>query len=359
MNLRPERRRRRSTARFVRSALLGAGLVAAIVLVVNHFAAPTMQPPVKVAAVVHRVSPAVVDVNSTLGIEDGAAAGTGMVLTSNGEVLTNNHVVDGATSVQVVVPATGRTYTAAVIGYSEKNDVAVLQLPDASGMSTVSLGDSGSVSVGDSVAAFGNAGGVGGQPSIVTGHVTAVGQSITAFDDVNSTSENLTGLIQTNAQIEPGDSGGPLVNAQGLVIGMDTAAASSGHFNTPDDTAGFAIPINKAMAIASQIVAGQASSSVHIGPTAFLGITIMSPSNSTIPGVEIDQTLSGYPAQRELGLQSGDIITSINGVSVSDGTQLSDEIALMHPGQTVSLGWIDQNGQAHRQPVTLATGPSA
>ena len=174
-----------------------------------------------------KVSPGLVDVVSTLGDENGEAAGTGMVLTSTGEVLTNNHVIDGATSISVTDIGNGRTYKASVVGYDKTQDVAVLQLQDASGLTTVSLGNSATVSTGQSVVAIGNAEGKGGQPSVVTGSVTALNQSITASDEGSGSSEQLTGLIETNAPIEPGDSGGSLVNSAGQVIGMDTAASTS------------------------------------------------------------------------------------------------------------------------------------
>ena len=175
-----------------------------------------------------KVSPGLVDVVSTLGDENGQAAGTGMVLTSNGEVLTNNHVIDGATSISVTDIGNGHTYKATVVGYDKTKDIAVLQLQNASGLQTVTFGDSSTVTVGQQVVAIGNAEGKGGQPSVVTGSVTALNQSITASDEGSaSNSEQLSGLIQTNAPIQPGDSGGPLVNSAGQVIGIDTAASTS------------------------------------------------------------------------------------------------------------------------------------
>jgi len=259
-----------------------------------------------------KVSPGLVDVVSTLGDENGEAAGTGMVLTSTGEVLTNNHVIDGATSISVTDIGNGRTYKASVVGYDKTQDVAVLQLQDASGLTTVSLGDSATVSTGQSVAAIGNAEGKGGQPSVVTGSVTALNQSITASDEGSGTSEQLTGMIETNAPIEPGDSGGSLVNSAGQVVGMDTAASTSSETPTAQTanpgqqsqgqtgqsqtgqsqsgqsqstgTQAFAIPINEAVSIAAQIVGGQSSSTVHLGSTAFLGVEVSSTSTSTGTG---------------------------------------------------------------------------
>src|SRR6516165_3122558 len=155
------------------------------------------------------VDPALVDVVATEGDQGAVAAGTGIVLTSDGTVLTNNHVIRSATSIKVTDVGNGRTYTAKVVGYDASKDVAVIQLQNAHGLRTAALGDSSSVRTGDSVTALGNAGGKGGTPSVASGTVTALNQSITASDELSSASEQLTGLIETNAPIQPGDSGGP------------------------------------------------------------------------------------------------------------------------------------------------------
>ncbi|HET6209134.1 MAG TPA: trypsin-like peptidase domain-containing protein, partial [Jatrophihabitans sp.] len=190
----------------------------------------------------------IVDINTTIDYGQGKAAGTGLVLNSNGEVLTNNHVVQDSTSLSVTVVSTGKTYTATVLGTDPTDDVAVIQLKDASGLATAKLGDSSEVSVGTAVTAVGNAGGTGGTPTAATGTVSAINQSITASDDNGSNAERLTGMIQVNANIQPGDSGGALYdNATGTVIGMNTAASSaSGRFGNTAATTGFAIPIAKA-----------------------------------------------------------------------------------------------------------------
>jgi S1-C subfamily serine protease len=357
MYVRSDVARRRALKRFVRSALVGAVAVAVIVVGLDYATRTTPQKPVNVTTVVRRVNPGVVDVNSQLGPENGGAAGTGMVLNASGEVLTNNHVVDGATSVQVVDVGNGRTYTASVVGTDKADDVAVLQLQGASGLSTVTTGDSSNVAVGNAVAAFGNAGGIGGTPSVASGHVTGLGQSITAYDDVMNSSENLTGLIQTDAAIQPGDSGGPLVDSQGRVIGMDTAASSSMHFRSQGSMAGFAIPINRALSIAAQIEHGTASGSIHIGPTAFLGIAISSTQQTGTPGVVVGSVIAGEPAQN-IGLQAGDVITAVDGVNVTTPTQLTQEMQKLHPGQTVSVSWSDVNGQPHSTSVQLGSGPA-
>jgi S1-C subfamily serine protease len=313
-----------------------------------------------------RVDPALVDIVSTIGYQQARAAGTGIVLTSNGEVLTNNHVIEGATSIKVTDVGNGRTYTAKVVGYDASDDVAVIQLQNASGLTTASLGDSSTVKTGDSVVALGNAGGKGGTPSVAAGTVTGLNQSITASDELASTSEQLTDLIQTDADIQPGDSGGSLVNAYGQVIGMDTAASSGFQFQGQSgQTQAFAIPINKAMTIVKQIEAGTTSADVHIGATAFLGLQIAGQNSGNgfggqdgSSGVTVAGTVSGSPADKA-GLTQGDVITAVGGQSVSTAEDIPHMLVKYHPGDSISITWLDQSGQSHTATVTLVTGPAA
>jgi S1-C subfamily serine protease len=169
-----------------------------------------------------------VDINTNLSYEGASAAGTGIVLSATGEVLTNNHVIDGATSISVTDIGNGKTYNAHVVGYNRTSDVAVVQMEQASGLSVASTSTTPAV-VGQSVVALGNAGGAGGQPSVAGGSITALNQAITASDGGSGgNSENLTGLIETNANIQPGDSGGALSDVKGHVIGINTAASTGG-----------------------------------------------------------------------------------------------------------------------------------
>jgi S1-C subfamily serine protease len=311
-----------------------------------------------------RVAPGLVDVWSTDGLQRASSAGTGIVLTSDGEVLTNNHVIEGATSVKVTDVGNGRTYAATIVGYDASHDVAVLQLQGASGLTTASLGASSSVRAGDNVVALGNAGGTGGAPSVAAGSVTALDQSITAADELSGVSEQLTGLIQTNANIQPGDSGGPLVNAYGQVIGMDTAASSGFQFQSQGSSAeqAYAIPIDDAVSIARQIEAGTTSADVHIGATAFLGIEIP-PSNgfggqNGAGGVTISGAVSGSPAA-SAGLTGGDEITSLGGQQVGSAEDVAHALVRYHPGDSISVTYLDQSGQSHTTNLTLTTGPAA
>ena len=323
-----------------------------------------------VAAIAAKVDPALVDINSTFSYQGGQGAGTGIVLTSSGEVITNNHVINGATSISVTDVGNGKTYSAKVVGYDASQDIAVLQLQNASGLKTASIGDSSKVAVGDSVVALGNAGGTGGTPSSAGGTVTALDQSITASDELGGTTEQLAGMIQIDAAIEPGDSGGSLVNSDGQVIGIDTAASSGFSFASTANQAD-AIPINGAISIAKQIESGKGTSVVHIGPTALLGV-LVEPSNqgsyygggygngagSSSLGATISSVINGDPAQ-QAGLAAGDVITSIGGQTVASPSTLTKLIAGHQPGDKLQIGWTDTSGQAHSGTVALAAGPPA
>ncbi len=372
--------------------------------------------PSNLSSIATGVDPGLVDVNTTLSYQDEEAAGTGMVLTSNGEVLTNNHVVEGATSISVTDIGNGKTYTASVVGYDRSHDVAVIQLHGASGLQTVTTSDSSKVAVGQGVVGIGNAGGAGGTPSVAGGSVTALNQSITASDEGDGTSEQLTGLIEVNSDIQPGDSGGPLVDTSGHVVGMDTAASSSEGYTFQDATGqGYAIPIDTALTIAKQIEAGTSSSTVHIGATAFLGVEIQAPAsgqtgqgssgngsgssggglggggfgrfggtgettgttttgsgstsgtspatttagqgNSSTSGADVAGVVASSPAQKA-GLADGDVITAVNGTTVSSAEDLTTVMMGHHPGDKVQLTWTDSSGQQHTATVTLATGPA-
>ena len=293
----------------------------------------------------------IVDITTNLAYQGAAAAGTGMVLTPSGEVLTNNHVIRGATTIRVKDPSTGKTYSATVVGYDLAADVAVLQIQRASGLETVSIGDSSKVTVGEAVTALGNAGGAGGAPIAASGSVTGLGRSITASD--GETSERLTGLIETNAGVQPGDSGGPLVDASGNVVGMDTAASQGFDFQSGNDA--YAIPINQALAIAKEIETGH-SATAHIGKTAFLGIEVAAGTYFT-HGAVVAGVVHSSPASRA-GLVYGDVIVAVNNHSVASPTTLTALLQKQSPGKKVQIRWIDQSGTSHTAQVTLASGPA-
>ena len=300
----------------------------------------------------------VVDVDTDLGYQNGAAAGTGMVLTSTGQILTNNHVIRGATAIRATVPATGRRYSATVVGYDVSADVALLKLQGASGLQTIAAGNSAKVKRGQTVIAVGNAGGAGGAPLVTKGTITALRRTITA-SDADGLSEQLPGLIETNAGLQPGDSGGPLLDQSGRVIGMNTAASSDFNFQ-PGSNGGYAIPINRALKLAKQIAAGQSSATVHIGATAFLGVSVQASGSyqdgTVIAGALVVAIVPGSPADRA-GLIEGDVITSVGGHRVTSAPGLTRVVLRNRPGTRVKLSWVDQAGNASTATITLASGP--
>jgi len=357
----PVRRRRRGA--LVIAVALVAGLGTFFGLQATN--GGTQGTALSTSQIASKVDPGLVNIVSTLGYQQAQAAGTGQVLTPSGEVLTNNHVIEGATSIKATDIGNGRTYTAKVVGYDQSKDVAVIQLQGASGLPTVTLGDSSTVAVGQGVTALGNAGGKGGTPSVATGRVAALNASITASDQGAGTSEQLSGLINHTAPIQPGDSGGPLVNASGQVIGINTAASNQMQFQSSQaQTEAFAIPINEATSIAHQIEAGDGSSTVHIGATGFLGVEVQSASSAQAQGVPqgsgaaVAGVLPGSVAGAA-GITGGDVITSLNGHAVTSPESLQAQMEQHHPGDRVTIGWTDQAGQSHSATVTLASGPAA
>ena len=272
------------------------------------------------------------------------AAGTGIVLTSGGEILTNYHVVEGSTAIRVTVAGTGKTYTATVVGADQTSDVAVLQLKNASGLTTADL-DEDQVSVGDDVTAVGNAGGTGSL-SAVDGEVTSLNASITTQAEDSVKGESLKSMIETDADVVAGDSGGPLLDSQGEVVGIDTAAS------TGSDVNGYAIPIDNAIKIVNQIDAGAETSDVRIGPTGYLGVQVTDSSfGAAVAGVE-----AGTPAAKA-GLAAGDVITGVGSTGIDSASALTDAMEKHQPGDQVKITWVDESGDQQSATVTLGESP--
>jgi S1-C subfamily serine protease len=353
-------------------------------------------------AILSKVQPGLVIIDTTLQYNSEQAAGTGMVISSDGLVLTNNHVIEGSTSVRAIDMGNGKTYTAKVLGYDLTGDVALIQLQNASGLRTVPIGNSSSVKSGDSVVAMGNA---EGQNTIVpaAGQVTALNQTVTAGDSGGTvTSETLHGMIETNANIVSGDSGGPLANSAGQVIGMDTAGSGQG-FSAQQATVGYAIPINTAYSLAQQIAAGHGSSTVTIGYPPFMGVYIPPASSDANPQDQAAQQAGGNgfggngfggnggngdqscvtsnrdvtapstiapvssgtlivgvicsgPAQA-IGITAGSVITAVNGQAIGSPDSLTQTVSKYHPGQAISVTWVDPSGHHHTADMTLQSGP--
>jgi S1-C subfamily serine protease len=336
---------------------------------------------INVASIAARVEPATVDI--TANGPDGEDEGTGMILTASGTVLTNNHVVDGSTTLRAQVDGSGTSYTATVLGTDATDDVALLQLHGGSSFKTVTIGDSSSVKVGDQVVAIGNALALPGQETVTSGIISATKRSISVSNPSTGLSENLSNLFQTSATINPGNSGGPLVDSAGQVIGMNTAKEVTTSSGQGASNVGFAIPINNAMAIASLIYAGKPSAIIEIGPHAIMGVEVTSvpcaegqdgctglgststifgttPSTYRAPtsdGAVILAVVSGAPAQKA-GLSAGDVIVGVDGHSITSPVLLTTQMNLHKVGQKVTVDWLAVNGRRHSSSLTLIQGPN-
>jgi S1-C subfamily serine protease len=303
-------------------------------------------------------SAGVVLIETLLPYQNAQAAGTGMVLTSTGQVLTNYHVVEGAGTITVKVASTGQSFPATVVGTDPSADVALLELTGASGLTTVKADDE-QAQVGDAVTAVGNAGGTG-TLTAAAGTISSLTASVTAASDGSSGSETLSSMIETTADVVSGDSGGPLFDAEGEVVGIDTAASVRGRID------GYAIPIARALAVVEQIRSGTETSSVRIGPAAFLGVELSSGATaygySRNVGLGSAATVSDVvagSAAASAGLQAGDVITSVNGQSISSALDVSAALARSNPGDQVSIGWTDPSGASHTATVALGARPVA
>lgn len=344
------RQSRRASAPWLLSLLAVVGLV---VSAPPAAASPVPTAPVDPSATLAQVAPSVVDIRTTLGYQGATATGAGIVLSPDGEVLTNNHVVEGATEIAAFNPGTGRTFSADVLGFDRGRDIALLRLRGANDLRPAALGDSSQVAVGDPVVAVGNADGVTEITSAAPGSVTALNQTVTATSELGGDRRELTGLIQIAADLRPGDSGGPLVNESGQVIGVNTAA--SANYRLESGGQGFAIPIGQALPIAGQIRSGAGSSTVHIGDTAFLGIGVAS--GASPAGARVSQVLAGTPAE-QIGLAGGDLIVSVDGIAIDSPTTLTNVFDQRQPGDTIELSWIDGAGTPRTANVTLVKGPA-
>jgi len=307
-------------------------------------------------AIAAKVDPAIVDINTVVG--SGQAAGTGMIISSNGEILTNNHVVDGSTSIQVTIAGRSQRYSAHVIAAAPSADIAVIKVDGVSGLPNVSFASSSSVHVGDPVVALGNALGQGGTPDVSQGTVTALDQTITASEG-GAKSEQLSGMIQSDATIYPGDSGGPLVNASGQVIGMITAGNVQG-FRSSASNVNYAIASDTLLSVVNQIRSGQASAGIIYGQVGYIGVSVET-IDATIAsqlglnvssGALVRSVVSGSPAAAA-GITRNSVITSVGGVAVTGIDSLGAAIRAHKPGEQVSVTWVNQGG-THTATLTLA-----
>jgi S1-C subfamily serine protease len=358
--------------------------------------------PLNPKAVRKKVIPGLVDIMSNLKFNGETAEGTGMIISTSGLVLTNNHVIDGATSVRAnLVTSDNQSFTALVLGYDAADDVALLQLQGASGLTPVRFGNSAQVRLGTPVLALGNAEGHGGVTP-AQGIINALDRSIQASDEGSNSTENLNHMLQTNARIQQGDSGGALANNAGQVIGMITAAntgspGTSSSSSGSGGTLGFAIPVNTALAIARQIASHQASATVHIGLPGFLGVEVATSDSSNPKQQAADEAQggrngrngaavnscstsnqqSGVPARvapiaagalivgvlcnsaaQAAGMVPGDVITSVSGQPITTPGSLTTITGKYHPGDVVPVLWVSRDGIEHTTKMRLGEGPA-
>ena len=312
-----------------------------------------------VADIVEKVSQSVVSIVTSIkttsffgGSYDSSAAGTGIIVTGDGYILTNKHVIDGANKINVVLDD-GTTYEdVKLVTVDPLNDVAYLKIPDVSGLKAATLGDSKTIHVGQQVIAIGNALGQY-QNTVTAGIISGTGRSITATDNSGSMSESLSDMIQTDAAINSGNSGGPLVNAAGEVIGINTATSSTA------ENMGFAIPISSVKGMLNQLIETGEASRAYIGVYS-VEITPDVAKEYNLPvsagaylynSAKYSAVVSGSPADKA-GLKDKDIIVAVNGVKVGTAGSLSSLIGEYKPGDTVQLT-VYRNGDETAINVTL------
>ncbi len=378
--------RRNWMAVVVATAVLSAaiGAIAGAVVGINHQQTEVekffpnqsvLAQPQDIQAILAKVEPAVVSIDSHAVQGSGGdfveAAGTGMILTPQGEVLTNNHVVAGASSVTATLFGQTKSLPAHVIGTDPSRDLALVQIDNASNLPTVTLGDSGKTQVGDDVLAIGNALALSGGPSVTQGIVSAENRSLSTQNDSGKT-ENLSGLLQTDAAINPGNSGGPLVNAQAQVIGINTAVAASSQGNAPTQNIGFAIAINSVKPQLASLRQGGTGGTGTTVPTpapvankAYMGVSVRSVSPSLqqqdhltpAAGALVNSVQAGSPAD-QAGLKANDVIVSLNGTPISTATDLTTALHPLNPGDVVKVG-IYRGSAQQTVSLTLGTNPAA
>jgi putative serine protease PepD len=301
-----------------------------------------------VQGILSKVGPAVAYVR-TQAFQSGrffpsSGAGTGVVLTPDGELLTNAHVVAGATSIKVTLNNETQAHDATLIGADTNADLALVKISGVSNLATAQLGSSGDLKVGDNVIAIGNALNLQGGMTVTEGIVSALNRS------VDATNESLGGLIQTDAAINPGNSGGPLVNSAGQVVGINTATSGDAQ------NIGFAIAIDKAKPVIDNLKRGGGSTSSSSGATqastAFLGVGVTDGST----GALVENVDPTSPAGKA-GLQQGDEIVSLGGRSIGSANDLTSAMRSHKPGDRVTVTW--QRGQGKQSAdVQLAPRPA-
>lgn len=304
------------------------------------------------------VDQALVHITTSLAYRPGnGLRASGVIIDRYGDVLTNNHVIAGAGSISLTEVATGHVHPATVIGTDIVDDLAVVRMADPGGTHPAVLGDSAALRTGQPVYAIGNAGGTCGPPGISSGQVTALDQSLAVSDEVDGDPVTLGGLILTDVPVRPGYSGGALADDRGRVVGLVTGGKLSGADGL--DAAAFAIPINTAVYVARQMIAGLASARIHLGPTASLGVTA-APAQDVAYALHVAGALlvwieAGSPVER-LGMNLGDEILTVSGRHVRSAIELALVLQAHRPGERVAITWTAL-GVRHAGTVVLVAGP--
>jgi putative serine protease PepD len=307
---------------------------------------PTTAAAGTVAGAAAAVLPSTVDIQVTLA--QGTSEGSGIVLTADGDVLTNNHVVDGATGAITVTLSDGSQHAATVVGTSPSYDLAVVKVQGVSGLTPATLGASADLQVGQEVVAIGSPQGLEG--TVTSGIISALDRTV-AVQTEDGSAVVYNGL-QTDASINPGNSGGPLVDLQGHVVGIDSAEATTGSSNGTTQSGsiglGFAIPIDQAKRVAQELMNGGTATKPTLGVTG-------NAATSSGDGAQLATVVAGSPAA-QAGLAAGDIVTAVDGAKVEDFADLIARIGAHAPGDKVTLT-VGAAGSSRTVAVTLGSTP--
>ena len=329
--------------------------------VTNSPGAAVLPNGMSIPKLVNRVQPSVVSIDvKGNGQED---QGTGMIITSNGLVVTNNHVIAAAVqSGTITVTRTGSTKSipAVLVGTNPIDDVALIKVQGVSNLPTVTFGNSNGLVVGDAVVAIGNALGLAaGTPTVTSGIVSALGRTVTA--GTTAASETLDNMIQTDAAINPGNSGGPLLDSAGDVVGMNTAVAGTLSDGSSAQNIGFAIPAATIESLLKTLKGGE--SVVNHG--AFIGVEITSMNAelraeygfTVSSGAVVMSVITGTGAAAG-GVHQGDVIVAINGTAITSAQDVSSVVSALRPGDVITLRVV--RGTKHLTlHVTLGSAPKS
>lgn len=350
-------------------AVLGGGLGAWLVSSMNQSQMSFLNAPAQdgnelrsqseqdISQVASRVAPSVVsistDVQSSRGRVIGQGAGTGVIVSKDGYIMTNNHVVDGASSVSITTSSGDIYEKVKLVGSDPLNDIAFLKVAGVDDLPAATLGDSSTLKIGQNVFAIGNSLGEY-KNTLTSGIVSGLNRPVTAASESGDTPESLTGLVQTDAAINPGNSGGPLVNAAGQVVGINTAVASDAQ------GIGFAIPINATKGVLASVIKSGKVQRAYIG-VRYVDITPAVAKERELPVKEgalvlgdasSSAVVDGGPADKA-GIKNKDIITRIGDMKVGDNGGITSIIGMYQPGDTIDVTYL-RDGKERTTQLTLA-----